>query len=595
MKVVIDFETLDYGIQDGLGPGWPWGACKVLGCGIKIDDSCARYVTCTQEILEICARADVIVAHNAQYEAGILKMLGVDIKKVTFRCTKLGAKLFNNILPDLSLEGLSQRFLGEKKKSNKLLEVGGEIGLYEIPDNYEDPDFYTGGDARTVKRLKTAKKRMMNLVWANLDKIQLSSDIVAEYCIQDVELTAKLDDMWMKEVGQETYEYYCKLINVSTDMRAKGIRVDIKKTYMVRFELEGKLRPLEKQLWDQFGNFNYNSPAQVKLWAYNQLGLRGIKDDEGKESFGKEWVEANKDNEAVALFSQIKKTDKMISFCKTIVEHEKHGRIYPQLNIMQARTGRFSCVNPNVQQIPSRDEEMAPLIRSLFLAEEGEVWYSLDFSSQEPRLQIHYAEAIGSGNGKALAEKYRKNPRMDLYTEVCEMVKETTGIEISRKESKIMALALSYGMGMEKGAKALGVSVNKYKKVRNAYFKGASYLKDLNRFCQEQMLAQRPNGDSGFIYTVGKRKTYNQSGYEYKALNSLIQGGAFDQTAAALIKAYYEADIVPLNTVHDEINISSSSRKEAETLQNIMENCININVPSIADIGLGDNWAEAKQ
>ena len=100
---------------------------------------------------------------------------------------------------------------------------------------------------------------------------------------------------------------------------------------------------------------------------------------------------------------------------------------------------------------------------------------------------------------------------------------------------------------------------------------------------------------SSDLYTVGKRKTYNQRGYEYKALNSLIQGGAFDQTAAALIEAYYEADIIPLNTVHDEINISSGSRKTAETLQNIMENCININVPSIADIGLGDNWAEAKQ
>jgi DNA polymerase-1 len=394
--------------------------------------------------------------------------------------------------------------------------------------------------------------------------------------------------MWIAEVGQETYEYYCKLINVSTDMRAKGIRVDIKQTYRVRCILEDKLRPLEKKLWDKFGHFNYNSPAQVKLWAYNFLGLKGIKNDEGKESFGKEWVDKNKDHEDVAIFAQVKKIDKMISFCKTIVEHEKHGRIYPQLNIMQARTGRFSCVNPNVQQIPSRDEELAPLIRGLFLPEEGEEWYSLDFSSQEPRLQIHYAEAIGSSNGKELADKYRQNPRLDLYTEACAMVKEKTGITITRKDSKIMTLALSYGMGKDKGAKALGVSVAKYMEVRKAYFKGASYLKELNTYCQEIMR------DRGYIVTIGKRKTFNEGGYEYKALNSLIQGGAFDQTAAALIKAYYEADIIPLNTVHDEINISSPSRKVAEELQTIMETCVDMNVPSVADIGVGDNWAQAK-
>jgi DNA polymerase-1 len=244
--------------------------------------------------------------------------------------------------------------------------------------------------------------------------------------------------------------------------------------------------------------------------------------------------------------------------------------------------------NMEVQQIPSRDEEIAPLIRGLFLPNFNEKWYSLDFSSQEPRLQIHYAEAIGSENGKELADKYRLNPRTDLYLEACAMVRDKTKVTITRSDSKIMTLALSYGMGKAKGAKALGVSEIEYAKVRNAYFKGASYLKDLNKYCQEVMLSR------GFIKTVGGRKLYNEKGYEYKALNSLIQGGAFDQTAAALIEAYYKHDIIPLCTVHDEINISAKDRKTAETLQNIMQTCININIPSVADIGEGNNWSEAK-
>jgi DNA polymerase I-like protein with 3'-5' exonuclease and polymerase domains len=588
MQIVIDFETVDHGIQAGQGPAWPWGGVNILGCGIKVGDRDAYYETDFENIKEVCNKATTIIAHNAQYEAGILKMMGIDIKDKIFFCTKLGAKLYNNLLPSFALDDLAQEFLGQKKDSNKLLEVGGAIGLYEIPEGYQDPETYYDGDARTLKKFKTARRRMMNLVWANLDRIQAASPVVGNYCIKDVELTDQLHKFWVKEIGEKVYSYYCKLINVSTDMRAKGIRVDIKQTYMIQFKLEGKLRTLERSLWDKFGYFNYNSPAQVKLWAYNKLGLRGFKTPDNKESFGKDWIEQNIDNLDVATFAEVKKLDKMVSFCTTIIEHEKHGRIYPQLNIMQARTGRFSCVNPNVQQIPSRDEEYAPLIRSLFLPEVNEKWFSLDFSSQEPRLQIHYAEAIGSKNGKELADKYRADPRLDLYTEAANMVFDKTGNKITRKDSKIMTLALSYGMGKDKGAKALGVPVKKYTEVRKAYFQGASYLKDLNIFCQERMK------ERGYLLTIGGRRTFNEPGYEYKALNSLIQGGAFDQTAAALIQAYYDYNILPLNTVHDEINISAGCKEVAEILQDVMQTCININVPSVADIGEGGNWAEAK-
>jgi DNA polymerase I-like protein with 3'-5' exonuclease and polymerase domains len=550
MQIIIDFETLDYGIQSGQGSGAPWGGVKILGCGLKIDDQDVYYERDINKIKEICEKADRIIAHNATYEAGLIKMLGVDIKHKQFYCTQLGSKLNCNLENSYALDYLANRYLGKKKKSNKLIDVGAEIGLFVVPEYYEDPDMYFGGDVKLLKKIKTAKNRMMNIVWENLDRIQEASDVVEEYCLEDVSLTEQLHNRLLEKLDKNIYAYYCKLINVATDMRFQGIRVDIKKTFNVRFELENKLRPLERQMWEKFGYFNYNSPAQVKLWAYNQLGVRGLKDDDGKESFGKDWVEANKSHEDIALFAKIKKLD--------------------------------------VQQIPSRDEEIAPLIRGLFLPNFNEKWYSLDFSSQEPRLQIHYAEAIGSENGKELADKYRLNPRTDLYLEACAMVRDKTKVTITRSDSKIMTLALSYGMGKAKGAKALGVSEIEYAKVRNAYFKGASYLKDLNKYCQEVMLSR------GFIKTVGGRKLYNEKGYEYKALNSLIQGGAFDQTAAALIEAYYKHDIIPLCTVHDEINISAKDRKTAETLQNIMQTCININIPSVADIGEGNNWSEAK-
>jgi DNA polymerase-1 len=577
MKIVIDFETTDWGIQDGIGSGWAFGAVQVLGCGIKVEDGPTEYVTDLAKVVDVCSQADTIIAHNAQYEAGILCFLGVDISRKQFFCTKIGAKLEDNDLFDYSLDTLAITRYNEGKETNRLIEVGAQIGLYTLPENYLEDG----------KKMNTLRNKCKKIAMHNLDAIQEASPVVAEYCIQDVDLTARLHADLLKTVGEAVYAHYCKLINVVTAMRAKGIRVDIKKTYEVRSELKKALRSAERDLWCLYGHFNYNSPVQVKKWAKEHLQLSGIKDDEGKESFGKEFIEKNEDVLGVRLLGECKKLSKLESFCKTVIEHEKNGRVHPELNIMQARTGRFSCTSPNVQQIPGRDKIWAPKLRSLFLPEEGEEWYSLDFSSQEPRLQVHYAEAIGSVSGKELAQTYRLDPRNDIYTTVCEEVKRLSGVEMTRSQSKVMTLALSYGMGADKGAKALGVSVREYNKIKKAYFQGASYLKELNQYCQNKMT------ERGYIFTLGRRKIQTTPGKEYKALNGLIQGSAFDQTAEALIQAY-DAGLLPLTTIHDEIALSSGDIKEAEKLQEIMQTCMKLSVPSVADINKGPNWGEAK-
>jgi hypothetical protein len=148
MQIIIDFETLDYGIQSGQGSGAPWGGVKILGCGLKIDDQDVYYERDINKIKEICEKADRIIAHNATYEAGLIKMLGVDIKHKQFYCTQLGSKLNCNLENSYALDYLANRYLGKKKKSNKLIDVGAEIGLFVVPEYYEDPDMYFGGDVK---------------------------------------------------------------------------------------------------------------------------------------------------------------------------------------------------------------------------------------------------------------------------------------------------------------------------------------------------------------------------------------------------------------------------------------------------------------
>ena len=111
--------------------------------------------------------------------------------------------------------------------------------------------------------------------------------------------------------------------------------------------------------------------------------------------------------------------------------------------------GEISMNNPNLQQIPARDPQLGPMIRSLFLPEEGEKWCSLDYSQQEPRILVHYANAYGKSLGNELksvnefVQGYVTNPDMDFHTMVAEMAK------IPRKQAKTINLGLIYGMGVQ--------------------------------------------------------------------------------------------------------------------------------------------------
>lgn len=589
MRLTIDFESIDEGLQNKTGPGWPWGGTHVLGCALKIDNEPAYYSTDIEEVLDLVQKADVLVAHNATYELGILHMLGMDTKPIKIRCTQMGAKLHDNTAISFHLNDLAAWHLQERKSTNDLIVAGERVGLYTIKKTYEDPEAYQGGKTKFRAKLVEWRGKMLKLVYENLDKLQQESSVVAEYAINDAELCAKLDDIWMDSVGEKQYSHYSKLVNVAIAMRAKGIRVDTRRAYDVLFRIRKDLRPLEAELWSLHGYFNYNSHPQNAAWA-KKIGVKGFVEnpEDGKEGFGKEWIAENPDNKEIALFADVKSLGDLGAFCNTILRHTYNGRVYPELKPMHARTGRFSCTNPNIQQIPSRNAIYAPMIRSIFLPEEGEQWHSLDFSAQEPRLQIHYAEAIGNENGKFFADKFREDPKTDLYLEACELVKENSGTIITRSNAKALTLALGYGMGTTKGARSLQLSEKAYIHVRNTYFKGAPYLKALNTYCQDKIKKNK------FLKTLGGRKTRNVEGKIYVALNSLIQGGAFDECAESLINAYYKHNIVPLCTIHDSIELSTSDIEVAKLLQKEMEECLPISVPRVAEIKVGANWSLAK-
>jgi DNA polymerase I-like protein with 3'-5' exonuclease and polymerase domains len=266
--------------------------------------------------------------------------------------------------------------------------------------------------------------------------------------------------------------------------------------------------------------------------------------------------------------------------------------------------------NPNLQQIPARNKDFGPKIRSLFIPEEGMQWGSFDYSQQEPRMTVHYAASIGDGyeGSNELVEAYH-NTEADFHQTVADLV----GIE--RSQAKTIGLGLMYGMGKNKLALSLGVSKDEADQLIIKYNKKVPFVKKLSDRCKfaadEKGVIRTKKGrkcrfdmwetkDFGlhvaekFDDAVAKYGKDNiKRAYTYKALNRLIQGSSADQTKQAMLDCY-EAGHLPMLQIHDELCFNIKDEAHANQIKTIMENAIEFKVPSVVDQALGESWGDAK-
>jgi DNA polymerase I-like protein with 3'-5' exonuclease and polymerase domains len=298
------------------------------------------------------------------------------------------------------------------------------------------------------------------------------------------------------------------------------------------------------------------------------------------------------------------------TFIDTILKHSYKGRIHAEINQLRSDnggtvTGRFSYSNPNLQQIPARNKELGPRIRSLFLPEEGHTWGCFDYSQQEPRLVVHYATLQNLYGVDEVLNAYHEGDA-DFHTIVADMA------EIPRSQAKTINLGLFYGMGKNKLQAELGVSKDKAEELFRQYHGKVPFVKQLMDAVMKR--AQ----DSGKIRTllgrlcrfhlwepnqfgIHKALPHDQAlmehgpgikrAYTYKALNRLIQGSAADMTKKAMIELHKEG-IIPHIQVHDELDISVNNN--ADRIKEIMEQAVSLEVPNKVDYESGPNWGIIK-
>jgi DNA polymerase I-like protein with 3'-5' exonuclease and polymerase domains len=263
---------------------------------------------------------------------------------------------------------------------------------------------------------------------------------------------------------------------------------------------------------------------------------------------------------------------------------------------------------PNLQQVPIRGE-MGIEIRKIFIPEEGEQWLSADYSQQEPRLLTHFA-VLNKNDGAVEVQEAYKEKDLDFHQQTADMA------DIPRKLAKTIGLGVMYGMGYKKMAVDLDITPMEAKNILKEFRIKVPFMQEmledvmnrasavgtirtlLGRKCRFDLyepawFTREFNRALPLKQAQAEYTTVKRAG-TYKALNRLIQGSAADQTKKAMVDIYEKLGAVPLIQVHDELNCSVKSKEEGEKIKEIMETCVELEVPSKVEYKIDQSWGHAK-
>ena len=521
------------------------------------------------------------IFHNAMYDVCWIRALGLSINGKIID-TMIASALVDENQMRYDLNNCSKRYTGKTKNETDLYAAARDWGVDAKAEMYKLPAIYVGAYAEKDAEITLD-------LWQELKKEILYQDI------------------------QSIFELETELFPCLVDMRFLGVRVDVEGAHKLKEELveeeKGLLLEVKKQTGVDTQIWAARSIAQV----FEKLSLPFDRTEKtNSPSFTKNFLQ-NHPHPLVKRIARAREINKAhTTFIDTILKHSYKGRIHAEINQLRSDnggtvTGRFSYSSPNLQQIPARNKELGPRIRSLFLPEEGHTWGCFDYSQQEPRLVVHYATLQNLYGVDEVLNAYHEGDA-DFHTIVADMA------EIPRSQAKTINLGLFYGMGKNKLQAELGVSKDKAEELFRQYHHKVPFVKQL------MDAVMRRAQDSGKIRTLlGRLCRFhlwepNQFGihkalphdaallehgpgikraYTYKALNRLIQGSAADMTKKAMLELHKEG-IIPHIQVHDELDISVKDKQHAELIKSVMESAVSLEVPNKVDYESGPNWGIIK-
>ena len=590
-EIAIDLETRDPDLKSK-GSGSIIGNGEVVGIAVAVPGRKFYFPIAhgsgpnmdRKKTLEwfkdICESDAIKIFHNAMYDVCWIRSMGLKINGQIVD-TMIAASLIDENRFRFDLNSLSWDYLGHGKNESALNEEAKSRGLDPKADMWQLPAMYVGS-----------------------------------YAEKDAELTLELWQIFKKELlhqdVESIFELETDLFPCLVDMRFLGVRVDVERAHMLKQALTVQEDNLRQQIKIETGIDVQLMAARSVAKVFDKLGLPYERTAKSQApSFTKNFI-SNHEHPVVRMIAQAREVNKAhTTFIDTIIKHEHKGRIHADINQIRSDqggtvTGRFSYSNPNLQQLPARNKDLGPLIRSIFIPEKGHRWGSFDYSQQEPRLVVHYAALHKFPSVNDVIDNYENDTSTDFHQVVADMAK------IPRSQAKVINLGLFYGMGKAKLQAELGVSKDKAVELFDQYHAKVPFVKQLmnsasnraqergqirtllGRLCRFHLW--EPN-QFGMHKALPHEEALQEHGpgirraFTYKALNKLIQGSAADMTKKAMLDLYKNGIIAHVQ-IHDELCISVKDQKQADEIVEIMQNAVTLEVPNKVDCELANTWGE---
>lgn len=608
----IDTETFDPHLLTH-GPGWARGDGHMVGLSVAVPGHAPWYFPMRHEVNpeenmdpdhvlawardNLCGPGYTIGA-NLQYDIGWLRQEGVFIPP-PYIDVQYGGGLLSERDP-VALDFMAQKYLGDHKKTELL---------------YQWCADYYGGEP-------TEKQR------ANIYRAPPS--LVGPYAESDADLPLRLADTLYPILNQEglwtVFDMENRLIPLLLDMRFAGVHVDVAKAEEVKEELDARTKALQERLDNLVGRKTNTNSSDDLAKAFDRLGLSYGYTSKGNPSFPKAFI-ASLDHPVAELIQEIKTNEKLSgTFVQSyILDSVVNGFVYGQFHPLRSddggtRSGRYSSSTPNLQNIPARHPILAPLIRGMFIPDEGHLCIrAYDYSQIEYRMLAHFA--VGPA-GDELRARYNRNPHTDYHQLAIDLVKEKTGQTLDRKPAKNLNFGLLYGMGKKRLGKGLGLNGNQTNQLFQAYHAGNPHVSATMGYYMD--LAQR----TGEIRTIlGRRSQFDlwepegwvrgavplpyraaisrygdhiKRAATHKALNRVLQGSAADEMKMAMLLCYEQGLFrevgPPRLTVHDELVFSDPGgyNDTFDEIERVMTSALDLRIPLIVDAEIGPDWGHAK-
>ena len=544
-------------------------------------------------------KAKLIVNHNIKFDLHFMREAGIHYHGPVF-CTMVAAALIDEHLPSYSLDNLGKRYCG----------VGKDVSIYD-----ELSQLFGGAATANVQA-----PNFHRAPW----------DLLAKYAIQDTQTTLKLYEWQVGQVAEQdlhrVVDLEMRLLPCLVEMEQYGVRVDLAAAERAVSDLSSMLLLKQEKLERVAGMpVNANPSGSIHaLFAPKWDGERWTLCDgtiaESTDA-GKACIDADclrrMTHPAAALILDIRRKTKTRDtfLLGSVLGNHHHGIIHANFNQTKSEgdygtiSGRLSCNNPNLQQIPKRDKETAAIVRSVFLPDPGQEWGTIDWAQMDFRIFAHYL-----ANRDILAA-YALDPGLDFHQYVADLTglprKRTTdsGFKVSAKEINLgLCFGMSEGrMAHEAGLPCIAETVN-----GRTFYKAGLEAKEIFERYHEHVPGVRQLLDRassvarsrGYVKTaIGRRIRFPGGDFTYKAGALIFQGSAADALKMKIIQVHDalagSGSRLILN-VHDELGVSAHDPRIMDKVKQIYEDFgpgqdIRFSVPIQSSMGIGNNWWNASR